>query len=187
MTKGGGRPSIKLVGHVRGESVELRSLRPSDSKALDGLLRDHRVTRLLPPRVRRESGREFVDRVLAEQRRGEGVAFAVLRLGTNEVVGQIRLINWSAAERTAEVGYWFRRKYWGRGFATDALRLTCRFGFERLALHRIEAIAVVNNIGSRRVLEHAGFRLEGRCRKASLLSDGWADEWRFGLLRGELR
>ncbi|MCI4347891.1 MAG: GNAT family N-acetyltransferase [Thermoplasmata archaeon] len=154
---------------------------------MNALLRDGRVTRLLPPRVRRETGRQFVTRVLREQRDGEGVSFAVRPLGSREVIGQIRLLNWSRSERTAEVGYWFRRKYWGRGFATDALRLTCRFGFAHMSLHRLEAIAVVGNVGSRRVLEHVGFRLEGRGRRAARLSGCWADEWRFGLLRGEMR
>ncbi|MCI4352567.1 MAG: GNAT family N-acetyltransferase [Thermoplasmata archaeon] len=175
------------IDRLRGRLVALRSLRVTDASALDTLLRDGRVTRLLPPRVRRETGRQFVTRVLREQRRGEGVSFAVLPLGSDEVIGQIRLINWSRSERTAEVGYWFRRKYWGRGFATDALRLTCRFGFRHLSLHRIEAIVVVGNVGSRRVLEHVGFRLEGRSRRAARLAVRWADEWRFGLLRGELR
>jgi RimJ/RimL family protein N-acetyltransferase len=89
--------------------------------------------------------------------------------------------------KEAEVGFWIRRKFWGRGFGTDALRAVCRFGFRSLALHRIEANVVVGNIGSRRALEKVGFRLEGRRRQAFRVGGRWYDDWRFGLLKGELR
>ncbi|MFZ0831192.1 MAG: GNAT family N-acetyltransferase [Thermoplasmata archaeon] len=174
------------VPRLRGRGVELRPLRPADAPALHLVLRDRRATRFLPPRVRRETGRQFVTRVLREERRGAGVAFAIVPLGSKEAIGQLRLFNWSPLNGEAEIGYWIRRKHWGRGFGTEAVRMACRFGFRAMSLHRIEAIVVVGNGGSRRILEKAGFRAEGRSRQASRIGPRWVDEWRFGLLRGEL-
>ena len=172
---------------LSGERVTIRPLRPGDAPALDRILRDRRVTRTLPPRVRRESGREFVDRVLEEQRAGKGFAFAILPIGSSEVVGQVRLIDWSESERRAEVGFWLRRSSWGQGFGTDALRLVCGYGFRVLRLHRIEATVIVGNDRSAGALTRVGFRAEGRRRRGARVPRGWADEWTFGLLRGELR
>lgn len=172
---------------LRGVRTELRSLRLSDMEALDRVLRDRRATRFLPARVRRETGRQFVTRVLREYRRGGGPAFAIRSRETAETIGQIRFINWSSANREAEVGYWIRRKHWGRGHGTEALRLACQFGFRTMGLHRIEAIVVVGNRRSRRALEKVGFRMEGLSRQVSRIGSRWQDEWRFGLLRGELR
>jgi len=154
---------------------------------LTAILRDRRVARFLPPRVRHESGIQFVSRVLAERKRDGGPAYAILPVGSNEVVGQIRFVDWSRSDRTAEVGYWLRRRFWDRGLGTEALRLVCRFGFGKMSLRRIEATVVSGNLGSRRVLEKVGFRLEGQSRLAGRLSDRWVDEWTFGLLPGELR
>ena len=172
---------------LRGIHVELRPLRPSDARSLGAILRDRRVTRLLPPRVRHENGKQFVTRVLREQRESQWPAFVIRPIGSDEVIGQIRFIASSPTERSAEVGYWIRRAYWGQGFGTDALRLICRFGFGSMVLHRIEATVVTGNNRSRRALKRVGFREEGRRRRSALLSDRWADEWVFGLLRGETR
>jgi ribosomal-protein-alanine N-acetyltransferase len=171
---------------IRGQLVELRPLQPSDAPALNLILRDRRATRFLPPRVRRETGKQFVARALRESRLGAGPAFAILPLGADEAIGQIRFVQWVRLEKSAEVGYWIRRKHWGRGFGTESLRLMCAYGFGELLLRRIEAIVVAGNIGSSRVLEKVGFRREGISRQAVRADGRWRDDWRFGILRGEL-
>jgi RimJ/RimL family protein N-acetyltransferase len=172
---------------LTGRRIRLVPLRISHAPALDRALRDRWVTRFLPPRVRKESGRHFVVRVLREQRRGEGVPYAIIPLGGVRAVGQIRLMNWSPSEGLAEVGYWIRRTHWGQGLGTEAVQLVCQYGFQTMGLHRIEANVVVGNIGSRRVLEKVGFREEGRARDSARVGRKWFDVWRFGLLRGEVR
>lgn len=175
-------PEAKL----KGRRVTLRPLRTSDGPALDTILSDRVVTRYLPYRVRHETGPEFVARVLREQRRGEGFAYAVVRSGTTEPIGQIRLIDWSRHERSAELGYWLHRRWWGHGFATEAVRMLCRHGFATLGLHRITASVDVPNLTSIRVLEKAGFVREGTGRRAIRLRGRRVDVAEFGLLRGEL-
>jgi RimJ/RimL family protein N-acetyltransferase len=185
-------PSRRLGGNVRtselhGALVRLRPLRLSDAAALDYVLRDRTATRYLPARVRKETGREFIARALRERHRGALVPFAIVPLNGTEVVGQIRLFRLQPSQKEAEVGFWIRRKYWGQGFGTDALRILCRLGFRALSLHRIEANVVVGNVGSRRALEKAGFQLEGQSRQSFRIGRRWHDDWRLGLLRGELR
>lgn len=126
-------------------------------------------------------------RVLRERRRGDGQPFAICPVGSTGVIGQIRLMNWSRLDHEAEVGFWIARGQWNHGYGTEAVRLVCGYGFRSMALHRVEAIVVVGNVGSRRTLEKVGFREEGRSRQSARQSGGWADTWRFGLLRDELR
>jgi ribosomal-protein-alanine N-acetyltransferase len=59
-----------------------------------------------------------------------------------------------------EVLYSLGRTYWGRGLATEAARASVRFGFATVKLARLIALAVPENIGSRRVMEHLGFEYE---------------------------
>jgi RimJ/RimL family protein N-acetyltransferase len=56
-----------------------------------------------------------------------------------------------------EVLYSLGQAYWGRGIATEAARASVRFGFETANLARLIALAVPENIASRRVMEHLGF------------------------------
>lgn len=59
-----------------------------------------------------------------------------------------------------EVLYALGLAYWGRGFATEAAHASVRFGFEQADLTRLIALAVPENIASRRVMEHLGFVYE---------------------------
>ena len=67
--------------------------------------------------------------------------------------------------RTAELGYWLAEDYWGRGIMTQAVRQICEEGFELWDdLVRVYAEPFAHNTASRRVLEKAGFQLEGVMR-----------------------
>ena len=68
--------------------------------------------------------------------------------------------------RTAEIGYWLGRAHWGRGIVTEALRAVTEHAFATHNLVRIEARVFAWNTGSVRVLEKAGYALEGRLRRA---------------------
>lgn len=164
----------------------VRPLRPTDGPTLDRFLKDKQVTRFLPARVRSETGLKFVERVLRDQRRGAGFAFAIVPKGSEEVVGQVRLFNWSTWERSAELGYWLGRAHWGKGYGTDAVRLVCHFGFQSMDLHRINAVVVAGNHQSEHALLKVGFQREGSSRKSGRLDDEWRDEWLYGMLEGEL-
>ena len=68
--------------------------------------------------------------------------------------------------KSAELGYWLAEDFWGRGIMTDAVRRLCDEAFQRFGIVRIYAEPYAYNLGSRRVLEHAGFQLEGVLRKS---------------------
>lgn len=94
----------------------------------------------------------------------------------SEAIGIIGLTLGEDVHRfTAELGYWLGEPFWGRGIMTDAVRVVVEHGFSELGLLRIYAEPYVGNLGSARVLEKAGFELEGRMRanvfKAGLVRD----------------
>ena len=67
--------------------------------------------------------------------------------------------------RTAEMGYYIAEEYWGQGIGTSAVKLLCGCLFENTDLLRIFAEPFAYNQASCRVLEKAGFTLEGVLRK----------------------
>ncbi|KAI8566281.1 hypothetical protein RHMOL_Rhmol02G0028000 [Rhododendron molle] len=61
-----------------------------------------------------------------------------------------------------EIGYVLGSKYWGKGIATRAVKMVAAEIFtEWPHLVRLEGIVDVDNIGSQKVLEKAGFQREG--------------------------
>lgn len=85
------------------------------------------------------------------------------------------------------IGYTIGEAFRGRGIASAALAalLPIAFGAAGFNLERLEAIAAVENIASRRVLERNGFRHEGTLRALLVIGDVRIDHAAYGLLRSE--
>jgi ribosomal-protein-alanine N-acetyltransferase len=77
--------------------------------------------------------------------------------GIAEPVGWASLRISERSTSSGEVGYSVVREYRGRGIATEALRAVVREAFQSLALRRVRAYCVPDNVASRSVLRHAGF------------------------------
>jgi RimJ/RimL family protein N-acetyltransferase len=89
-----------------------------------------------------------------------------------EAVGGIGItLQDDVSRRSAEIGYWLGRAYWGRGIATAAVRALTDWAFAHFDLCRLYAGVFEWNPASARVLEKAGYVLEGRLRR-SVTKDG---------------
>lgn len=82
----------------------------------------------------------------------------------------------------AEIWYKLNPDFWAKGYATEAVKTIFDFGFKQLQLHRIEAGCAIENIGSIKVLEKAGFTKEGRTRKLLPIRGEWHDNFGFAIL-----
>ena len=71
----------------------------------------------------------------------------------------------------AEIGYWIGEPYWGKGYATEVVKLLLNVAFEELNLSRVYAHIFEFNKGSMRVLEKAGFHKEAII-KSSIIKEG---------------
>jgi ribosomal-protein-alanine N-acetyltransferase len=60
-----------------------------------------------------------------------------------------------------DLGYRFLKNYWGEGYATEASKVCLKYGFETLALPRIIAKAMPDNIGSIKVMQKLGMTFKG--------------------------
>ena len=72
----------------------------------------------------------------------------------------------------------------GRGVGSEAIDQLCRYGFERLGLHRIYAYVLAINSPGRRAFERAGFRLEGTLQDDRWTGNGFADTYLLARLSG---
>jgi RimJ/RimL family protein N-acetyltransferase len=84
----------------------------------------------------------------------------------------------------ATLGYTVAEEMQGRGVATEAVRRAIWIAFspDGLGLERIEAVAAVENVASRRVLEKAGFQFEGIRRGLLRIQGQRVDHACYGIL-----
>jgi len=80
-----------------------------------------------------------------------------------------------------DIGYWLGRDYWGKGYATEAVRLVLSFvAHNKWTKYPMFAMVSPDNAASRRVLEKCGFALVAP--KPAFLKDDslLAYEWTAG-------
>jgi RimJ/RimL family protein N-acetyltransferase len=86
----------------------------------------------------------------------------------------------------AEVGYWVAVEFWGRGVASAAVRRITDLAFAtHPELRRLYAIPYGTNRASARVLEKAGYTLEGTLRESAIKDCQVLDQLMYSILRRE--
>ena len=171
--------------HFDGERVRLRLVRLDDcTPRYVGWLSDPAVNRFLETRwspQSLESVRDFVRSMLDDP---GSYLFAIVDRSDGQHIGNLKIGPINRHHQFADVSYFIGDvSRWGRGLATDAIRIATRIGFERLMLHRLQAGVYGTNGGSCKALERAGYSREGVFAQQLRNGDGWDDHHWFGLLR----
>jgi ribosomal-protein-alanine N-acetyltransferase len=164
--------------------VTIRPWAPGDEKALCQLANNRRVWRNLTDRFPHPY--ELADALdwvaNANEDPHNACHFAVL-VG-DELAGGVgfeRLEDLS--RRTAEIGYWVGEPFWGGGVATAALTAATAHAFAHYDFVRLQATVLEWNPASCRVLEKAGYSLEGRLRSRGFKDGEICDQLIYAMLR----
>lgn len=87
--------------------------------------------------------------------------------------------------QNAYLSYWGMVSFAGTGRMSQAVKLTTRYAFEELGLHRIEANIQPENVRSIALVKRLGFRKEGFSPKYLQIAGVWCDHERWALLADE--
>ena len=142
---------------VETERFTLRGFESGDIDRLAEVLGDPMVMRYMPgddPWPREAAERELDGIIEHWDQHGYG-RWAVVDGGDGRVIGWCGLGFLPEIGET-EVAYLLDKDYWNRGIATEAARISLRYGFEEAGLGRIIALAFPENGASRRVMEKIG-------------------------------
>ncbi len=174
---------------VKGQGVTLRPPRASDHEAWASLRHtSHAYLQPWEPSwpeddLTRAAFRRRLSIYAREMEAGNAWPFFIFADEDQALVGAITLSNVRrGVAESATLGYWIGRPLAGRGHATAAVRAMVVHAFDELNLHRVDAACVPTNLASRRVLEKAGFVLEGQARAYLKINGAWADHLLFGIV-----
>jgi [ribosomal protein S5]-alanine N-acetyltransferase len=170
---------------IEGVHLYLREVRLTDvNEKYYSWMSNPLVTRYLESRFRPLS-LEALQRYVQEQSSNSAVLFlAIVTRDTHTHIGNIKLgpIDW--IHRTGDIGLMIGdTASWGKGFATEAIRLLTEYAFRCLNLQKVTASCYSNNPGSAQAFRKAGFETEGT-RRRQFYSDGeYVDQVLFGHVR----
>jgi ribosomal-protein-alanine N-acetyltransferase len=115
----------------------------------------------------------------------EEVNLGVELSAEHKLIGVITLRIKDDANRTADFGFAFNRRYWNQGYGTESARAVIDAAFRTLAAHRVWAGCDTRNVGSYRVMEKLGMRREAHLKKDTWQKGQWRDSYRYAVLEEE--
>lgn len=143
----------------RSENLLLRPPWPEDWQAVHHAIAEEEVVRNLagaPWPYGEDDARAYI----AIEASPRYPRFLIMRAADAQLAGAIGL---KPAGSNVEIGYWIARRFWGRGYATEAVRAVQPIA--RLCGHRsMIAGHYIDNPASGRVLEKAGFAPTGEVK-----------------------
>ena len=171
----------RLLAVLETQRLVLRAPQLGDAKAIAALANDRRIadntSRISHP-YRLSDAENWIIGATADM---EGETY-LITLPNGCVIGSV---GFDLRDGPApEIGYWLGTRYWGKGYATEAVRALIDRAFTDLDHTAMQSCVRVTNPDSRRVLEKCGFQWTGvgLCRIRALGSSVPVD--RFRLERG---
>jgi RimJ/RimL family protein N-acetyltransferase len=166
-----------------GDRIKLRAPALEDLPAFTRWFADPEVTRYLlrryPPSPAQEA--EWFETMATSDK---DLVWAVVARDGELVIGVIGLhrIDWQHRHAWIEIVLG-ERSVWGKGYATEALRLCTDHAFHELGLEKVLASVYSGNEHSIRMAEKLGYRQCGLLCRNAFFAGEWHDEWLGEILR----
>lgn len=161
-------------------------LRPFKLEDLDDLISNannvkiaERLTDAFPSPYTHQDGIDFLNKVM-QQSPPEVLAIDL----DGKMIGNIGIHPQKDVHRlNAELGYFIGEDYWGKGYATEAIKKMIDYGFENFPINRIFSRPFSSNPASQKVLEKCGFILEARINGILVKNGKTEDELIYAVRR----
>lgn len=148
--------------HIETDRLIIRDLEYDDIEGMFKLDSDPEVHRFLgnKPIKTMEEAKKGIEYVRSQYEKNRIGRWAVIDKATGDFIG------WSGLKYEEhvrdfpyyDIGYRFRREYWGKGIATESALASLKYGFEKLELEEIGGAADVNHAASLKILERIGLK-----------------------------
>jgi RimJ/RimL family protein N-acetyltransferase len=154
--------------------IEHRELIEEDKRQLIAHLNNQDVVRFLSSRIPNPYTEDDALWWITEGSKAETVRAITSDGAFVGVIGVRRDI--LEKSHRGEIGYWIGKPFWGKGMATHAIELMCKFIFSKTDIVQLYAPVFSPNEGSKKALIKNGFVLEGVITKGILKNGNYYDE-----------
>ncbi|WP_223605598.1 GNAT family N-acetyltransferase [Chryseobacterium sp. OSA05B] len=138
------------------QNFTIRNFLPEEQNLFCDLFEDDEVTKYLPYRSPKQYA-EMFDIALEDYTKGPFGRFGIFDTANHDFIGMCLVRDFADAPGQIEIGYTLGKKYWGKGIATEVSRALVKYSLLNTEAGDIVAVTDLDNIGSQKVLEKAGF------------------------------
>ncbi len=150
-----------------GERVRLTSLYPSDVQTMTRWYEDGEFARLFDTNPAHPKSESAIHKWLdGNERDRDSFALAIRMLYSDDLIGYVQIdgIQWTHGCGWLAIGIG-SPSHRNKGYGTEAMRLTMRFAFHELNLHRLQLTVFGYNEAAIKLYERLGFQREGAFRE----------------------
>lgn len=108
--------------------------------------------------------RQYIAWLLHSEKRGEYFTWGIELKGQDKLIGTVSFTNIDNDYKIAEIGYGISNKFWGNGYASEAVKAILDFGFCTMGFICINAKIMKENIASVRMANQVGMQCDGLLR-----------------------
>lgn len=165
------------------ERLILKVMKSKDiTKSYVNGLNDPEVNRfLVNVRLKKQTLRTVDGYVKKSLRAKDSILLGILLKGGKKFIGTINISGISYFHYLCSIGVCiFDKNYWGKGYATEALKRVVEFIFDELKLHYIEAGVYKGNRASVNLFKKAGFKLNASFKNLYRHIDTFKEVLMFG-------
>jgi len=167
------------------ERLTLRQFTLSDSENMfKNWAQDNDVTRYLtwPSHKDIKVSINVIEQWLQNYGKNDFYNWAIVLKEIGEPIGNISIVKQSDDIKMVHFGYCIGKKWWNKGFVSEALKLLIKFFFEEVGINRIESRYDPNNENSGKVMLKCGMKYEGHMRQADRNNQGIVDAICYGIV-----
>jgi ribosomal-protein-alanine N-acetyltransferase len=147
--------------------LRLRELSFRDAESLFAILGDEAVAEFYDDDVFTEvsQAQEQIEAWAFGYQNKRSVRWGIFLRERDELIGTCGYYGIHRLHLRAGLGYELARSFWRQGIMTEALGAILEFGFKSVGINRVEAVVMLENEASVRLLGGLGFHEEGVLRK----------------------
>jgi len=174
---------MKLIGN----SIYLELLSPDNgSEEYASWMNDPEIYQYLESKWRQITVEDLKEYIKSINDGKNNFLFGIFDKATDKHIGNIKVGPIQHVHRYGDIGIIVGNKnYWGKGVATEAIKLIVQFAFEDLNLNKVTAGMYDINRGSLKAFEKNGFRQVGIWKNHVFFKGEYIDQFIMEKLREE--
>ncbi len=114
-----------------------------------------------------------------------GQKFNLIIQYRGQIVGLLGFHKIDRIHARAEIGYWLGEEFQGKGIMFEAIPKFLQYGFEALAVNKVELLTLTSHERNIRLVEKLGFKKEGVLREQYFMHDVFQDAVIYGMLKSD--
>ncbi len=126
-----------------------------------------KMTENIPHPYHKKDALNWIGRAQKELKKKISYVFVIELKSEKKVIGVIDLSSVKKFSGTAITGSWINKKYWRKGYISEAKIAVNNFAFDKLKLRKLNSTVFTKNIASNNTQKSVGYKLEGLKKKDS--------------------